>query len=169
MFVFASHLHMPCLRECGYVFTSSAICLFAFCHEIQIYDADYSLYTWPSAVVLAQYIWHHWHDFQGRTVLEVSKQVFLSRPSSFSLFSHRVSVTYKWKEAKTGGKEETKERVCNAFLCLSFWPFSPFGPPVLWPYSLTVFAVPHFFTRSLLTKVGMWYIFARTDSRKIGF
>ena len=35
-------------------------------------DADYSSFTWPSAVVLAQFIWWHRQEFSGKTVLEIS-------------------------------------------------------------------------------------------------
>jgi len=39
-------------------------------------DADYGLYVWPSAIVMAEYIWQNPARFKGRQVLEVSK-IFL--------------------------------------------------------------------------------------------
>nr|ALT32084.1 putative methyltransferase-like protein 23 [Hypsibius dujardini] len=38
----------------------------------EVVDPDYSCYTWPSAVVLAQFIWHHRAELRGKILLEIS-------------------------------------------------------------------------------------------------
>lgn len=38
---------------------------------LQVLDPHYGMYVWPSAVVLAQYLWTQRAELSGRTVLEV--------------------------------------------------------------------------------------------------
>lgn len=40
---------------------------------------SYGLYVWPSAPVLAQYIWHKRDQIQGRKILEVKRLCFRYR------------------------------------------------------------------------------------------
>lgn len=37
----------------------------------EIVHPQYGMYTWPSAPVLAQYIWHHRRDMKGKIILEL--------------------------------------------------------------------------------------------------
>ncbi|CAG0883307.1 unnamed protein product [Darwinula stevensoni] len=37
----------------------------------EVLHPSYGMYTWPGAVVLAQYIWHNRDDFYGKKVLEI--------------------------------------------------------------------------------------------------
>ena len=40
-------------------------------YVLELAQADYGLYTWPSAPALAQYIWRCRAQFDGKTVLEL--------------------------------------------------------------------------------------------------
>lgn len=40
---------------------------------------SYGLYVWPSAPVLAQYIWHKRDQIKGRKILEVKRLLFRYR------------------------------------------------------------------------------------------
>lgn len=37
----------------------------------EVLDANYGMYTWPSAPVLAQYIWYNRNRIHGKTILEI--------------------------------------------------------------------------------------------------
>ncbi|KAF7721182.1 Methyltransferase-like protein 23 [Apophysomyces ossiformis] len=37
----------------------------------EVLDPAYGCYVWPSAIVMADYVWHVRHDFDNRTILEV--------------------------------------------------------------------------------------------------
>ncbi|GAB1602949.1 methyltransferase-like protein 23 [Argonauta hians] len=38
----------------------------------ELMDPNYGFYVWPSAVVLAQYVWYFQHDVKGKRILELS-------------------------------------------------------------------------------------------------
>ena len=42
-----------------------------FFYDLQVLQPSYGLYVWPSAPVLAQYVWHHRDRVKGRRILEV--------------------------------------------------------------------------------------------------
>ena len=50
-------------------------------------DADYSSFTWPSAVVLAQFISWHRQEFSGKTVLEISSGLLQGNVKMVSAFN----------------------------------------------------------------------------------
>uniref|UniRef100_H2XYW1 Methyltransferase-like protein 23 n=2 Tax=Ciona intestinalis TaxID=7719 RepID=H2XYW1_CIOIN len=66
---------------------------------IEEIDAEYGSYTWPCAVVLAQYIWfHRKHIFNGKHVLELGAGTAL--PSILALMcTQPLSVTLTDKES----------------------------------------------------------------------
>ncbi|KAG7459588.1 hypothetical protein MATL_G00212160 [Megalops atlanticus] len=43
----------------------------------EVLDPQYGMYVWPCAVVLAQYVWTHREELQGKTVLEIGAGVSL--------------------------------------------------------------------------------------------
>ncbi|XP_029944883.1 histone-arginine methyltransferase METTL23 [Salarias fasciatus] len=43
----------------------------------EVLDPQFGMYVWPSAVVLAQYVWTHREELRGRTVLELGAGVSL--------------------------------------------------------------------------------------------
>uniref|UniRef100_A0A3Q2PX93 Methyltransferase 23, arginine n=1 Tax=Fundulus heteroclitus TaxID=8078 RepID=A0A3Q2PX93_FUNHE len=43
----------------------------------EVLDPQYGMYVWPSAVVLAQYVWFHREQLRGRAVLELGAGVSL--------------------------------------------------------------------------------------------
>lgn len=45
----------------------------------QVMQPSYGLYVWPSAPVLAQYIWHKRDQIKGRKILEVKRLCFRCR------------------------------------------------------------------------------------------
>ncbi|XP_066560901.1 histone-arginine methyltransferase METTL23 isoform X2 [Amia ocellicauda] len=43
----------------------------------EVLDGQYGMYVWPCAVVLAQYVWWHWEELRGKTILEIGAGVSL--------------------------------------------------------------------------------------------
>ncbi|XP_060594185.1 histone-arginine methyltransferase METTL23-like [Ruditapes philippinarum] len=69
MYAFNPHVNDPTSTMRTFVFSDDT-------DEISVLiperlDADYGMYTWPSAPTLAQYIWHNREQFRGKTVLEI--------------------------------------------------------------------------------------------------
>jgi predicted nicotinamide N-methyase len=62
----------------------------------QIYDADYSLFAWPSSPVLAQYIFFHENFFRGKTVLEIGCGTALPGITAFKMGCRRVYLADKF-------------------------------------------------------------------------
>ncbi|XP_065189316.1 histone-arginine methyltransferase METTL23-like isoform X2 [Sycon ciliatum] len=44
----------------------------------EVLDSDYGMYTWPSAPVLARYVWKQQHDVRGKRVLELGSGTSLA-------------------------------------------------------------------------------------------
>ncbi|KAG9343734.1 hypothetical protein JZ751_013112 [Albula glossodonta] len=44
---------------------------------VKVLDPQYGMYVWPCAVVLAQYVWMHRMELEGKTVLEIGAGVSL--------------------------------------------------------------------------------------------
>src|SRR5438477_73018 len=59
----------------------------------QIYEGDYALFTWPSAPVLAQYIFYNREVFEDKTVLEISSGTSLPGMTAALMGAKKVVLT----------------------------------------------------------------------------
>lgn len=64
---------------------------------LQVLDADYGMYVWPCAVVLAQYVWMQKEEVQRKNVLEVrsAKHGHNTSAACISPFYGQILLTFR--------------------------------------------------------------------------